>query len=138
MPLSHLLAAYDSVVLDLDGCVWLGDTCTPGAPEAVAELRGAGKQLAFLTNDARRSPEEYVRKLWSLGIQASLEEVVTVGSAIQHVLAERAPGTGAYVIGAPAIFRHVADAGQRSLNGTELAATADVVVIAGHDTLQFT
>ncbi len=58
----------------------------------------------FLTNDARRSPEDYVRKLWSLGVQASLEEVVTVGSAIQYVLAERARGTGAYVIGAPAVF----------------------------------
>src|SRR5437763_16325812 len=110
MPLSHLLAAYDSVVLDLDGCGWLGDTCTPGAPEAVAELRGAGKQLACLTNDARRSPEEYVRKLWGLGIQASLEEMVTVGAAIQHLLAER-ERTDVYVIGSPAIFRHVGEAG---------------------------
>ena len=31
-----------------------------------------------------------MRKLWSLGLQASLEEVVTVGAAIQYVLAERA------------------------------------------------
>ncbi len=43
----------------------------------------------FLTNDARRSPEEYVRKLWSLGLRASLEEIVTVGAAIQYVLAEQ-------------------------------------------------
>ena len=38
---------------------------------------------------------------------------------VQHVLAERSPGALAYVIGAPAIFRHVADAGQRVVNGTE-------------------
>ncbi len=30
-----------------------------------------------------------MRKLWSLGVQASIEEVVTVGGAIQHVLAVR-------------------------------------------------
>jgi HAD superfamily hydrolase (TIGR01450 family) len=137
MPLSPLLAHYDNVVLDLDGCVWVGETCTRGAPEAIAELRAAGKALTFMTNDARRSPEEYVRKLWSLGLKASLEEVVTVGGAIQHVLAEREPGTGAYVIGSPAIFRHVTDAGQRVLNGTPLASKADVVVIAGHDDLRF-
>ena len=83
MALSPLLAGYDSVVLDLDGCVWVGEACTPRAPEAVAELRAAGKRLAFLTNDGRRSPEEYVRKLWSLGVQASLEEMVTAGAAIQ-------------------------------------------------------
>jgi len=132
MPLSPLFHGYDHVVLDLDGCVWVGDSCTRGAPEAVSQLRAAGKSIAFVTNDARRSPEEYVRKLWSLGLQASLEEVVTVGSAIQHVLADRGPGSGAYVIGSPAIFRHVSDAGRRIVNGTELESMADVVVVAEH------
>ena len=78
-----------------------------------------------------------MRKLWSLGLQASLEEVVTVGAAIQHVLAERGHGAGAYVIGSPAIFRHVADAGQRIVNGTDRASEADVVVVAGHDDFAF-
>src|SRR2546421_10191344 len=119
MPLSPLLRNYDNLLLDLDGCVWVGSLCTRGAPEAVAALRASGKTVAFVTNDSRHSPEDYVRKLWSLGLQASLEEVVTVGGAIQHVLAEGARGRGAYVIGSPAIFRHVADAGQHILNGTE-------------------
>lgn len=137
MPLSPLLSGYENLLLDLDGCVWVGGLCTRGAAEAVAELRAAGKALAFVTNDSRRSPEEYVRKLWSLGLQASLEEVVTVGGAIQHVLAERARGKGTYVIGSSAIFRHVADAGARVLNGTEQAAEAELVIIAGHDDLHF-
>jgi glycerol 3-phosphatase-2 len=132
MPLSPLLASYDSVVLDLDGCVWIGETATPGAPEAVAELRAAGKQLIFLTNDGRRSPEEYVRKLWSLGVQASLEEVVTVGAAIQYVLAGRERAT-VYVIGSPAIFRHVTEAGHRVVNGTNQATQARLVVVSSHD-----
>ncbi|HEY1509107.1 MAG TPA: HAD-IIA family hydrolase [Solirubrobacteraceae bacterium] len=137
MPLTSLLAQYDNVLLDLDGCVWIGDVCTPGAAEAISQLRGAGKKLAFVTNDARRSPEEYVRKLWSLGVQASLEEVVSAGAAIQYVLAGRQPGAGAYVIGSQAVFRHVAEAGHRILNGTSRATEADVVVVAGHDDLSF-
>ena len=48
MGLSPLLAGYDNVVLDLDGCVWVGDPRARGsAPEAIAELRAAGKRLAF-------------------------------------------------------------------------------------------
>jgi glycerol-1-phosphatase len=137
MALSPLLRRYDHVLLDLDGCVWVGDECTPGAPAAVSELRAAGKSIAFLTNDSRRAPEEYVRKLWSLGVQASAEQIVTVGSAIQYVLAEGHPRTTAYVIGSSAIFRHVGDAGARIVNGTEEASSADVVVIAGHDDLHF-
>ena len=136
MPLSPLLAHYDRVLLDLDGCVWVGHTATPNAREALAELRGGGKTIAFVTNDSRLAPEEYVRKLWSMGLQASLEEIVTVGSAIQYVLADRKPAP-TFVIGSPAIFRHVADAGQRIANGTPRASTAEIVVVAGHDAFSY-
>jgi HAD superfamily hydrolase (TIGR01450 family) len=132
MALSPLLAGYDNVLLDLDGCVWVQSTLTPGAREAVGELRAAGKTVSFVTNDSGLAPEEYVRKLWSLGLQASLEEVVTVGAAIQFMLAERGQGAATFVIGAPAIFRHVHDSGQRIVNGTELARQAELVVVAGH------
>jgi glycerol 3-phosphatase-2 len=137
MALSPLLRTYDHVLLDLDGCVWVQDQLTFQAREALAELRGAGKTLAFVTNDSRRSPEEYVRKLWSLGLQASLEEVVTVGAAIQFLLAERVSGAPTFVIGSPAVFRHVADSGQRIVNGTPRAAEAELVVVAGHDRFDF-
>jgi glycerol-1-phosphatase len=136
VPLSPLLAGYDSVVLDLDGCVWVGEASTPGAAEAVSALRAAGKQLIFLTNDGRRSPEEYVRKLWSLGVQASLEEVVTVGAAIQYLLAGR-ERAAAYVIGSPALFRHVRDAGHRIVNGTSQATRAELVVVSSHDEFSY-
>ncbi|HWF55949.1 MAG TPA: HAD-IIA family hydrolase [Solirubrobacteraceae bacterium] len=137
MALSSLLERYDSVILDLDGCVWIGERCTREAPAAIAELRAAGKSLVFVTNDARRSPEEYVRKLWALGVRASLEEVLTVGATIQFVLADRVRAAGTYVIGSPAIFRHVADAGQRIVNHTDRAATAELVVVAAHDELDY-
>jgi glycerol-1-phosphatase len=137
MALAPLLDRYDHVLLDLDGCVWVGERATPGAAEAIAELRAGGKSPAFLTNDPRRSPEEYVRKLWKVGIRASLEEVVTVGAAIQHMLVEVRPHAETYVIGAPAIFRHVAEAGMRIVNHTSRAAHAELVVVAGHDDLKF-
>jgi len=63
---------------------------------------------------------------------------VTVGAAIQYVLAERGADAAAYVIGSPAIFRHVSDAGRRIVNGTDLEAMADVVVVAEHDELRLT
>ena len=130
MPLTPLLRRYDHALLDLDGCVWVGDEPTPGAVDAVAALRGAGKGIAFVTNDSRISGEDLVRKLWGQGFQASLEEVVTVGGALQHLLAERADRLrNAFVIGSEAIARHVADAGVRVTNGTEFATRADVVVV---------
>ena len=132
MPLSPLLSAYDQVILDLDGTVWIGDAATRRAPEAVAAIRASGRRLAFVTNDGGHSPEEYVQKLWSIGCTAAIEEIVSVGSAIQFVLAERPPALRVFVIGAAPIFRHVSDAGHHIVNNTPNAETADVVVVAAH------
>lgn len=138
MSLSPLLRRYDHMLLDLDGCVWVGEEPTPRAVDAVAALREAGKGLAFITNDPRFSGEEFVRKLWRLGFQASLEEVVTVGGALQHFLAVRRDGAAtAFVIGAPPVFRHVQEAGLRVVNHTEFAPRADLVVVAGHDEFDY-
>jgi glycerol-1-phosphatase len=133
MLLSPLIANYDHILLDLDGTVWVGDVATAGAGEALAALRGAEKTIAFVTNDSARAPEDYVRKLWSLGLRASVGEVVSVGSALQYFLAQRPRASQAFVIGSPAVFRHVADAGQRVVNGTPQAAEADLVVVAAHE-----
>lgn len=137
MLLHPLVARYDDVLLDLDGCVWVGDQATPGAVEAIDALRSAGKGVAFVTNDARQSGEDLVRKLWGLGCRAALEEVVTAGGALQHVLNEQHSGRSVFVVGSPAIHRHVVDAGLRVLNGTAFASRADVVVLAGHDAFDF-
>jgi glycerol-1-phosphatase len=135
LALSPLLRRYDQVILDLDGCVWVGDDAVPGSPEAIAALREAGKRIAFATNNSWHAGEDHVAKLWRLGIQASLADVVTVGGAAQHLLAETRRGKTAFVIGTDALRRHVAGAGLHLLNGTDLAPRAEVVVVGGTDQL---
>jgi HAD superfamily hydrolase (TIGR01450 family) len=137
VPLTPALIRYDHVLLDLDGCLWVGDEALDGAVDAVAALREAGKGIAFLTNDVRHAPEDFVRKLWRLGFQASVDEVLTCGAALQFVLAERNEGGAAFVIGSQALVDHVADAGMRIVNNTEFATRADIVVAAGHDAFDF-
>jgi glycerol-1-phosphatase len=93
--------------------------------------------VAFATNDPRGATEDYVTRLWKLGLKASLRDVVTVGGAVQHLLAETRAGRTAFVIGTPPLRRHVADAGLRLLNGTDLASRAEVVVVAGTEDLVY-
>jgi HAD superfamily hydrolase (TIGR01450 family) len=137
VPLSPLASAYDQFILDLDGCVWIGDEPTPRAVEAVEALRDAGKPVAYATNDPRSATEEYVARLWKIGIRASMSDVVTVGGAVQHLLAETRSGRTAFVIGTEALRRHVAEAGLKILNGTDLASRAEVVVVGGTDELVY-
>jgi HAD superfamily hydrolase (TIGR01450 family) len=131
LALSPLVARYDQLILDLDGCIWVGDEPVPGSIEAVERLRGADRRLAFVTNNPRGSTEENVTKLWGMGVQASVQDVVTVGGAMQHLLAETRRGRTAFVIGTEAMLGHVSDAGLRILNATDLASRAEVVIVAG-------
>ena len=131
MALSELVSRYDQLIIDLDGCVWVGDEPIEGSVEAIEQLRSAGKRIAFATNNSRRTGEDYVRKLWSMGVQASLQDVVTVGGAMQHLLAETRHGMATFVIGTEAMTRHVVDAGLKVVNHTDLAARAELVVVSG-------
>jgi len=137
VPLSPLAARYDQFILDLDGCVWVGGEPTPGVAEALEELRDADKRFAFATNNAFESGEDLVAQLWKIGIRASLGDVVTVGGAMQFRLADGHTGRTAFVVGSPAMHRHVADAGLKVLNGTDLASRAEVVVVGGTTDLTY-
>ena len=137
MALSRFLAQYEQVILDLDGCVYVGGEAVAGSPEAIAALREADRRVEFVTNDPRSATEDYVRRLWGLGVQASVADVVTVGGAVQHLLAERYRGRTVFTIGTPALRRHVADSGVRVVNGTDLATRADVVVVGGTEDLVY-
>ena len=137
MPLTELVERYDQLILDLDGCVWIGHEPVSGSVEAVTALRDAGKRVAFVTNNSRDALEEHVRNLWQIGLKASLADVVSSGAAMQHLLAETRRGRTAFVIGTEALHRHVADAGLRVMNGTDLASRVEVVVVAGTDDLVY-
>jgi HAD superfamily hydrolase (TIGR01450 family) len=137
VPLSPIAQRYDQFILDLDGCVWIGEEPTPRAVEAVDALREAGRGVVYATNDPRSATEDYVARLWRVGIRASLRDVVTVGGAIQHLLAETRSGRTAFVVGTEPLRRHVANAGLRVLNGTDLASRAEVVVVGGTEELVY-
>src|SRR3954468_10783272 len=137
MPISALVDRYDQLIVDLDGCVWVGDDPVPGAVAAIGALRDAGKGVVFATNDSRHALEDHVRKLWRIGLKASLADIVSAGAAMQHLLAETRRGRTTFVIGTEPFHRHVADAGCRIMNDTDLASRADVVVVAGTEDLVY-
>jgi HAD superfamily hydrolase (TIGR01450 family) len=138
VPLSALARRYRHFLLDLDGCLYVGDSPTERAAEALTALREASKGIVFLTNEVGSSPEEIVRKLWRLGFQASLDEVMTAGAALQFMLAARGGGGGAaFVSGSQALVDHVAEAGLRIVNNTEFATRADIVVVADHERFNY-
>jgi glycerol 3-phosphatase-2 len=95
-----LTDAYDCAMLDLDGVVYIGARAVDGAPDRLAEARSRGMVLAFVTNNAARTPEQVAGQLRDLGVEAQAADVVTSAQAAAAVVAGKVPaGARVLVVG---------------------------------------
>jgi HAD superfamily hydrolase (TIGR01450 family) len=109
-----LAERYDVALLDLDGVVYLAEQPVPGAAAALAAARERGMRLAFVTNNASRTPEEVAALLAKVGVPADPAEVVTSAQAAAHYLADRLPaGSPVLVLGTTGLVQAVTERGLR-------------------------
>lgn len=107
-----LIDSYDAALFDLDGVVYLGPVAIPGAAEGLTELRARGVPVAFVTNNAARSPDAVAMHLTELGVVATAQDVVTSAQAGARLLSELVePGAPVLVIGTEALAGEVAAVG---------------------------
>lgn len=111
----HLLIdAHDHLLLDLDGVVYHGPHAVPGAVEALARARAAGRSLTFVTNNAGRTPDQVAAHLVALGIEAVPGEVVTAAQAAATRLAALLPrGAAVFLAGGDGVRVALQEAGLR-------------------------
>ncbi len=123
---------FDGFLVDLDGVVWVGQEMVPGAAETLRALLGAGKEIAFITNNPGRSAAAYAQRLREAGVPTDEDRVMTAGIVTAQLAAEVAgPQGGAFVIGAAELKDLVKAAGATVLDG-ERGREAQVVVVSGH------
>src|SRR5579863_4648392 len=96
---------YDVALLDLDGVVYLGGSAIPGAAEALGKAAAAGMRLAFVTNNAFRTPAAIAEQLTGLGVQATAADIVTSAQAAARLLADRLPAGSAVLVAGGAGLR---------------------------------
>ena len=122
-----LTEAYDVALLDLDGVVYMGGAAVAGATAALTEARQRGMRLAFVTNNASRTPSAIAAQLSRLGVPADAAEVVTSAQAAARLLAERLPaGAPVLVVGGMGLRIAVRERGLRPVS-TALDRPAAVV-----------
>ncbi|QBI55058.1 HAD-IIA family hydrolase [Streptomonospora litoralis] len=125
-----LNALYDAALLDLDGVVYIGSRAVPAAPEAVDKARAAGMRVAFVTNNAARTPARTAERLSEIGVAAKPEDVVTSAEAAARLVAERVPSASAVLV--------VGDTGLRSalrhhgLHPVSVASYRPAAVVQGY------
>ncbi|WP_329593296.1 HAD hydrolase-like protein [Streptomyces sp. NBC_01005] len=92
--------AYDTALLDLDGVVYAGGHAIVHAVDSLGEARDGGMHLAYVTNNALRTPAAVAAHLTELGVPAEPADVITSAQAVARLMADQLPaGARVLVVG---------------------------------------
>ncbi len=120
--------ALKGLILDMDGVLWRGSQPLGDLPALFRTLEALGLRWVFVTNNATRSPRDYVAKLARFGVPAREEHILNAALAAVAALKSRWP-TGAatvHVLGEGPLHAMLRAAGFRVTTEPE----ADAVVAA--------
>jgi glycerol 3-phosphatase-2 len=124
-----LPAVYDCAMLDLDGVVYRGGTAIDGVSDLLERVRNAGMKLAFVTNNAARTPEAVAAQLRELGVQAETTDVVTSAQAAAREVSTRVEkGSAVLVVGGEGLDVALRELGLRPVHS---AADSPSAVVQG-------
>ncbi|MFF9409405.1 HAD-IIA family hydrolase [Streptomyces anandii] len=125
-----LSEAYDTALLDLDGVVYAGGEAIAHAVGSLATARTGGMRLAYVTNNALRTPEAVAAHLTELGIRAEASDIVTSAQAVARLIADQVPrGARVLVIGGEGLRVALRE---RGLEPVESAEDEPVAVVQGY------
>lgn len=121
------LRSKDAIFFDLDGTIYLDDVLIDGADRLVRQLREAGVDVYFLSNNSSRWKSAYADKLSTLGIRADSQDVILSTDGVIDYLVENGIDR-TYVVGTDAMREAI-----RS-RGIEVEAPDPETVVVGFDT----
>ncbi|MYS32604.1 HAD superfamily hydrolase (TIGR01450 family) [Streptomyces sp. KhCrAH-43] len=127
---TSLSEAYDTALLDLDGVVYAGGHAIDHAVEALGTARDGGMHLAYVTNNALRTPAAVAEHLTELGVPAEASDVITSAQAVSRLVADQLPaGARVLVIGGEGLRVALRE---RGLEPVESADDDPVAVVQGY------
>ncbi|MEU4346626.1 HAD hydrolase-like protein [Streptomyces sp. NPDC023838] len=125
-----LSEAYDTALLDLDGVVYAGGEAIAHAVDSLGTAREGGMHLAYVTNNALRTPDAVAAHLTELGVPAAPGDVITSAQAVARLISEQVPeGSRVLVIGGEGLRVALRE---RGLVPVESAEDAPVAVVQGY------
>ncbi|WP_028815588.1 HAD hydrolase-like protein [Streptomyces flavidovirens] len=125
-----LREAYDTALLDLDGVVYAGGAAIAHAVDALGVAREGGMHLAYVTNNALRTPDAVAEHLTELGVPARASDVITSAQAVARLIADQVPaGARVLVVGGDGLRVALRE---RGLVPVESADDDPVAVVQGY------
>lgn len=126
-----------ALILDMDGVIWKSDAPIGDLPEIFARIRARELKFVFATNNGTRTPDQYMERLASLGVQVEAWQIVTSALGVANMLAKTFPrGSKIFVIGEDGV-RAALLAEQFELLSVEDAPQAQAVVFGIDRSISF-
>ncbi|RAL02929.1 4-nitrophenylphosphatase [Aspergillus ibericus CBS 121593] len=121
---------FDVFLFDCDGVLWSGDHVFPGTNETLEMLRSKGKQVVFVTNNSTKSRADYNKKLTSLGIPSTTEEIFSSSYSasiyISRILTLPPTKRKVFVIGETGIEQELQSENVPFIGGTDPSYRRDI------------
>ena len=111
MNLNECVRQVKLYLFDMDGTLYLGNRLYDFTVELLKTIRQTGGQYLFMTNNSSKSVEDYVKKLASLGIEATREDFMTSSQATAFYLKQNHPGKTLYVCGTRSLIAELESEG---------------------------
>lgn len=94
------MTTLKALLLDMDGVVWRDNEAIGDLPAIFRQIEAKGLQMAFVTNNATRTVEQYQEKFRGFGVEVPAERIHTSSKVTAQMLSEKYPQRGnVYVIG---------------------------------------
>jgi len=96
----------------MDGVLWKADAPIGDLQAIFSRFHAMGLLIALVTNNGTRTPEQYVDKLRSFGVEVEPWQVITSAQGVAHLLAKDFPSGGpVFVIGEDGVLAALRDQG---------------------------
>lgn len=108
------LSQYDAYLFDLDGTIYVGSNLLPGAKEAISLLTQRDKRVMMVTNTSVYTRVDCRERLRSMGIELSVDQIVTAAYMAGLYFQEYYPDAVVYIIGEEALTKEIFGLGIRT------------------------
>ncbi len=99
-----LLKSVESVLLDMDGVLYVGNQGLPGVQELLDYLDASGRRWLCVTNNSSRTSANFSEKLMGMGVSVPPERILGSAESTASWLAQQVPsGTKVLMMGEQSI-----------------------------------
>lgn len=119
------------LILDIDGVLWKDAQPIGNLPAIFAKIEQRGLKVILATNNATRTVDQYLEKLYSFGVTLAPWQVITSSLATAYTLAKHFPeGGDVYMIGEAGLLEALIERGFMPIDTPN---SSPLAVVAGMD-----